>query len=192
MKMQPSGVAINSEIIKTAMVELSGGVKQLVQKALLEQMQEWCNCVLEETAFYGIREYYKGNVLRMHVDRIETHVISSILQIDQDLGQSTDWFLEVIDFNGQRQNITLHPGEMLLYESATLIHGRPSTFHGKFFANCFLHYKPKSDWNWERKFRGGEFSSTFITNNIDIHEPTDIINTQSTLRKNVLNVKTEL
>ncbi len=38
---------------------------------------------LEFTAFYGIREYSSGAVLRNHVDRVDTHVVSGILQIGQ-------------------------------------------------------------------------------------------------------------
>lgn len=98
------------------------------------------------TAFYGIREYSRNAVLRNHVDRVDTHVFSVILQIGQtDL--SREWPLEVIGFDGVRYRITLKPGEMIFYEGHKLIHGRPEPFHGESFANCFVHFKP-SDWAW--------------------------------------------
>ena len=56
--------------------------------------------------------------------------------------------LEIIGFDGVRKNVTLQPGEMLLYESATLIHGRPFPLEGRIFANAFLHYKPLNGWGW--------------------------------------------
>ena len=58
-------------------------------------MEEWSGLDLEMTAFYGVREYYGGNVLQNHVDRLDTHVISAIIQIDKDLGEEEDWLLEV-------------------------------------------------------------------------------------------------
>ena len=186
-----SFVAINGDQVKTAMVELTDDVKSYVHEALLKQMQDWCQCELEETAFYGIREYYRSNLLRMHVDRIETHVISSILQIDQDLNGQEDWLLEVIDFNGDRQHVKLLPGEMLLYESATLIHGRPTTFKGRFFANCFLHYKPRSDWTWQRK-QGGPPMGNVITDGKDVVEPEDVINTSRLFQASLSSLRDEL
>ena len=187
---------INSDWVRTGMVQLSDDVRAAVSRALLERMQAWCGCTLQETAFYGIREYYRGNVLRMHVDRVETHVISAILQVDQDLRgdddtPADDWALVVIDFSGRRHNVTLRPGEMLLYESATLIHGRPRAFKGRRFANCFLHYKPTSDWHWERKIVE---SRSVITDNDAVYEAADVINTPLTLRQNDedAQLKTEL
>lgn len=37
---------------------------------------------------------------------------------------------------------------MLFYESTRLIHARPYPFLGKIFANAFLHFKPKTNWNY--------------------------------------------
>ena len=91
-----------------------------------------------------------GNVLHNHVDRVNTHVISVILQIDQDLGsENVDWLLEVIEYTGERNHIKLLPGEMLFYESSKLIHGRPDAFRGEIFANAFMHFAPVHDWDYE-------------------------------------------
>ena len=46
------------------------------------------------TSVYGIRRYNTGSWLATHLDRIDTHVISVILQIDQDVDQ--DWPLFLI------------------------------------------------------------------------------------------------
>merc|ERR1712232_438860 len=47
--------------------------------------------------------------------------------------------------NGLAVNITMEPGDMVLYESHTLIHGRPFPFKGKHFANIFVHFEPYSE-----------------------------------------------
>jgi hypothetical protein len=37
----------------------------------------------DQATVYGIRRYLRGVSLNLHVDRLETHIISAILQIDQ-------------------------------------------------------------------------------------------------------------
>eukprot|EP00483_Globobulimina_turgida_P011637 UN11659 len=70
---------------------------------------------LKYSAFYGIREYSRGASLRNHVDRVETHVLSAILQIAQ-TGVDNAWPLQVIGFDGKMYDVNLEPGEMILYE----------------------------------------------------------------------------
>jgi len=112
-------------------------------------LEEWSGKSLEFTSFYGIREYARGASLRNHVDRSETHIFSAILQIGQ-TGMDEEWPLEVIGFDGYRYQILMKPGEMVLYEGSTLIHGRPKPLNGDLFSNAFCHFKPK-DWNWDMR-----------------------------------------
>jgi hypothetical protein len=34
------------------------------------------------------------------------------------------------------------PGDMVLYESSTVVHGRPAPLQGRYFANVFIHFMP--------------------------------------------------
>ena len=36
----------------------------------------------------------------------------------------------------------MEPGDMVLYESHSVLHGRPFPLKGKFFANIFIHFEP--------------------------------------------------
>jgi hypothetical protein len=36
----------------------------------------------------------------------------------------------------------MKPGQILFYQSAKLVHGRPKPFAGDRFVNCFCHFKP--------------------------------------------------
>jgi len=36
----------------------------------------------------------------------------------------------------------MEPGDMVLYESGSLIHGRPFPLKGRFYANIFIHFEP--------------------------------------------------
>ncbi|CAN0548743.1 unnamed protein product [Ectocarpus sp. 8 AP-2014] len=46
-------------------------------------MEEWSGIKLKSTACYGVRHYYKGSILANHVDRVDTHVISAIINVEQ-------------------------------------------------------------------------------------------------------------
>ena len=131
-------------------------------------LQEWSGeSSLELTAFYGIREYEAGAVLRNHVDRIDTHVYSAILQIGQ-TGIEQDWPLEVIGFDGKRYLVTLKPGEMVLYEGAKLIHGRPYPLNGTLFSNAFVHFKA-ANYQWRtNKVWKSDFARDMFENKLHI------------------------
>ena len=59
------------------------------------------------------------------------------------------WPLVILDNDGVPHTIDLIPGKMLFYESARLLHWRPGSMHGRFYASMFLHYKPKG---WDVTF----------------------------------------
>ena len=62
------------------------------------------------------------------------------LQIDQKVDE--EWPLTVIDHKMERAKVFLKPGEMLLYESAKMPHGRQFPFNGDYFDNLFVHFQP--------------------------------------------------
>lgn len=72
-------------------------------------------------------KYTNGSVLRMHVDTVNTHVVSAIINVDQDVEK--DWPLLILDHNDAEHNLVMKPGDMVLYESAKLLHGRPGRCH---------------------------------------------------------------
>jgi hypothetical protein len=100
-------------------------------------IEEWTGKVLKESSLYGIREYSNGSILATHVDRLPL-VSSCIIQVDQDLDEP--WPIEVIAHNGKAYNVTMQPGDMVLYESHTVLHGRPFPLIGRNYANVFVHY----------------------------------------------------
>lgn len=50
--------------------------------------------------------------------------------------------LEVIGHDGKAYNVTMLPGDMVLYESHSILHGRPFPLKGRFMANVFIHFEP--------------------------------------------------
>jgi prolyl 4-hydroxylase len=121
---------------------LRGGghtLKQQIWEAAKTTIEAWTNMELKPTSMYGIRVYTEGAVLSPHVDRLPL-VSSAIVNVAQDVDE--DWILEVIDRLGRAVNVTMEPGDMVLYESGSLIHGRPFPLKGRYFANIFIHFEP--------------------------------------------------
>jgi len=70
-------------------------------------------------------------------------VSSAIINIFQ-LNVTEPWMLEVIGHDGMAHNLTSEPMEMILYESASIIHGRPNplTGEGAAYGSLFVHFEP--------------------------------------------------
>lgn len=131
---------------------MSGGGKKLkdaIWDAAIDGIAQWTGGVakLRPVSLYGIREYTEGSVLSPHVDRIPL-VSSGIVNVAQDVDEP--WPLEVYDRNGHAENITMEPGDMILYESHSLIHGRPFPLKGRYYANVFIHFEPFDGWQAAR------------------------------------------
>jgi prolyl 4-hydroxylase len=67
-------------------------------------------------------------------------VFSAIINVAQDVDE--DWILEVIGHDGYAMNLTMNPGDMILYESHSIIHGRPYPLRGNLYGNCYIHFEP--------------------------------------------------
>ena len=124
-------------------------IRTLIHKQLLSTHQEWIkNENIEPSFIYGIRSYKKGATLTPHVDRVETHHISSIIIVDKDLAcgcsnkpESDDCPLDIQGHDGEWYKVYAQPGDMILYESAVCEHGRKEPFGGTYFRNFYVHYK---------------------------------------------------
>lgn len=104
---------------------------------------------LKHTSTYGIRTYCTGNELSVHLDKGDTHIISAIIYVDRpeeydDDGNLINWPLDVQGFEDE----TLKPifmdaqNNLLLYESATVLHGRTTQCPLKEYSNLYVHFKP--------------------------------------------------
>ena len=121
---------------------LRGGgayLKQKIWDAARPTLEAWTGQKLKETSQYGIRIYTEGAILAPHVDRVPL-ISSCIVNVAQDVDE--DWPLEVIGRDGMAYNVTMEPGDMVLYESHSLLHARPFPLKGRYFANIFIHFEP--------------------------------------------------
>ena len=89
--------------------------------ALCFLLEEWMGQELTMCSLYGVRICYDGAVLAPHVDRLLL-VSSAIIDMAQYVDEP--WPIEVIAHNVLAYNVTMKLGEMVLYESHYVLHGR--------------------------------------------------------------------
>lgn len=58
-------------------------LSQRLYTDLAQVMEDWAGTKLKRTSCYGVRLYFRDSVLANHVDRVDTHVISAIINIAQ-------------------------------------------------------------------------------------------------------------
>ncbi len=122
------------------LIEAPDELKQMVGEQLKPLAEDWSGVNLNLEAVYGIRRYLEGASLQMHRDRNETHIVSVIVNVDQDVDE--DWCLHIDDHFYRESKVSLAPGEMIFYEGAKLSHGRPVPLKGRRYENLFVHYSP--------------------------------------------------
>lgn len=141
-----AGPCMNQHVAPTTITHLTPDYKNRLSGELQNVLEDWYGGPLDLTSIYGVRKYNNGSVLRMHVDTVDTHVVSAIINVDQEV--EVDWPLVILDHEGHEHSVIMKPGDMLLYESAKLLHGRPDTFVGSHYDNIFIHYKPTTGWDY--------------------------------------------
>eukprot|EP00536_Pseudo-nitzschia_multiseries_P014946 jgi/Psemu1/262545/estExt_Genewise1Plus.C_7950003 len=149
----PGSIFVNHWEVPSYVVDLDnkklkgGGeeIKKAIYDAAIDGVAEWTGgqAKLRPVSVYGIRQYLEGAILSPHVDR-NPLVSSGIVNVAQDVEEP--WPLEVYGRDGKAVNITMEPGDMVLYESHSLIHGRPFPLKGRYMANVFIHFEPIDVW----------------------------------------------
>jgi hypothetical protein len=125
-------------------VPLSREMQQYIGDSLQPLMEEWAGGVsLRFSMAYGIREYSNHTFLKRHVDRVETHVLSAIIHLAHDVDRP--WPLTIVAHDGVERTIDMEPGDLVLYEGARCVHGRPYTLSGRSWTNVFAHFAP-AEW----------------------------------------------
>eukprot|EP00927_Polykrikos_kofoidii_P006834 TRINITY_DN12772_c0_g1_i2.p1 TRINITY_DN12772_c0_g1~~TRINITY_DN12772_c0_g1_i2.p1 ORF type:complete len:308 (+),score=36.41 TRINITY_DN12772_c0_g1_i2:68-991(+) len=139
-----AGGFLNNHRIPTSLLSLDKFIefREQIAREMQTVLQWWTERPLHSEAVYGVRAYHRGSMLLNHVDAHHTHVASAVLQVAQEVDMDGGWPLEVVAETGSVYEVYLQPGEMVLYEGAKLMHGRPMRFRGDWFANIFAHTRP--------------------------------------------------
>lgn len=128
--------------LKTHNTELFNEINEYVKSKIIE----WTNKKdIYHTITYGPREYENDSILKEHVDQNSTHILSAIINIKRD----SDWPLIIFTNDDKHEEKVIEMNDdidLVLYESATVIHGRPLNFKGNSYVNLFVHFTC-NDWN---------------------------------------------
>jgi prolyl 4-hydroxylase len=108
--------------------------------AITPIIEEWSGYEVEKSYGYGIRSYVRNSTLKLHRDKMDTHVLSCILFVDQK--SKENWPLDFFDHEHKHHKVFFEPGDMLLYESLC-VHGRITPFNGDYYRNMYFHWRPK-------------------------------------------------
>jgi len=122
---------------------LSAELMDACYAMLTPMLEKWAGCKLARSWGYGIRSYGRGSILHLHRDRIDTHVISCIVHVDD--RSDAPWPLDFIDHDGEHHQVSFERGETLFYESLCP-HARLTPFAGDYYRNMYLHWRPE---NWD-------------------------------------------
>lgn len=142
--MQRGGIsAVGAQGPDVAYAPISGVLFEACYETLTPLLEEWARCTLTRSFGHGIRSYGRGSVLHLHRDRIDTHVISCIIHVDD--RSELPWPLDFIDHEGVLHQVTFARGETLFYESLCA-HARLTPFQGDYYRNMYLHWRP-ADWD---------------------------------------------
>ena len=90
-------------------------IRMLIVKEMQQVLQWWTRMRLKHTSTYGIRIYSRGSMLIKHVDRVDTHLASAVMQVAQDVDEDGGWPLEIDLGNKSVGQVYLQPGEIVLY-----------------------------------------------------------------------------
>lgn len=105
--------------------------------------EAWAGCALVPTAAFGLRVFGPGQGLDLHVERVATHVVSSMLVVEADVDQP---FAATFVDGSRVHRLAFEAGQMLFYEGARLPHGHPEPLVGRSVVVLHLHYRPV-DWD---------------------------------------------
>lgn len=144
----PSAVEFPDEATRPIMTDIEHTREEKEARAWLSTaLQFWSGARdLSHSKTYGVRSYLRGSKLRPHVDRFRTHALSAIVHVSRS-GLEEEWSLEVAPHDSDGVcSISMPKGaDCLLYESASLPHGRLKPLRGDEYSNVFFHFRPR-DW----------------------------------------------
>lgn len=119
-----------------------------VEEELHYKLEEWGGIDLDLTYVYGLRLFRNTTTIKMHLDKKGSHSMGYILHVgasDDYQPEEDSWPFLIEDFHGRTHEITMVPGDLILFEAAKLVHGRPHKLNASWYCNVVGHYYPRDD-----------------------------------------------
>jgi prolyl 4-hydroxylase len=135
LKQTTAGESRPSDIL-----ELPESLRRQVKLELAPIVEEWCGANVHPTWVYGARVYRRGAKLLAHRDRIDTHILGVTMNIFQ--SDNSKWPIRIQDHVYRWHNLSIRPGQMILFESAKLLHERRQPLASDYNVSVFSHFLP--------------------------------------------------
>ena len=90
-----------------------------VEDELHDKLEEWGGIDLDLTYVYGLRLFRNTTTIKMHLDKKGSHSMGYVLHVgaSDDYDPEADpWPFLIEDFNGRTHEITMVPGDLILFE----------------------------------------------------------------------------
>ena len=92
---------------------------QKVEDELHDKLEEWGRVDLDLTYVYGLRLFRNTTTIKMHLDKKGSHSMGYVLHVDSSDDYDSDgdpWPFLIEDFHGRTHEITMVPGDLILFE----------------------------------------------------------------------------
>ena len=90
-----------------------------VEDELHDKLEEWGGTDLDLTYVYGLRLFRNTTTIRMHLDKKGSHSLGYVLHVgasDDYDPEKNPWPFLIEDFHGRTHEITMVPGDLILFE----------------------------------------------------------------------------
>ncbi|WP_082604331.1 2OG-Fe(II) oxygenase [Acidovorax sp. Root217] len=128
------------ERLPSKLLELPGHLRERIKLELTPIVEDWCSSSVRPTWVYGARIYRRGVKLLAHRDRLDSHILGVTMNICQ--SDSSKWPIRIQDHVYRWHSISLSPGQMILFESAKLLHERSQPLSSDHYVSVFCHFLP--------------------------------------------------
>jgi prolyl 4-hydroxylase len=133
----------DESVIKSKHLNIDAALQNRLRETFNDILVKWIEykTPLVHTATNGICKYLRGSNLAKNYDDKSKHVLSAMIHLDD--VSDKPWNLCIEDHDFRQHNVTMEYGDILLYESATCLHGRPEPFEGESHCVLYIHFRPE-------------------------------------------------
>ena len=119
--------------------QISDSEQAEIALAVQKEVESFTGIPQRVSGIHGVRVYLSGSIIAPHVHPLPV-AASAIIHIDQSVNEV--WPLVLVDHQGKEIVLHLAPGDMVIYESHSVLLGRPYPLNGDYQANLLVQFTP--------------------------------------------------
>ena len=133
-----------------SVIRIEPSFKSEVLPQIQKYAESFCNCKLKGVYLKSIQMHHRDNFVYRSLTEPQNGAITVLLQIMKDSNSlaKNPWLMELTLPGGGKMAFDLDMAEMLIYESARLIFGRPKPLKAPVHIEITAHFVPISNWDY--------------------------------------------